>query len=104
MAVMRLEIDTQHDSPETIRKAIELLKTIVGSSAYANTSFGPDRDIFGSPSQEETSKSHGSSSGEGLFGNLFESSSKSQENSRIISEAPAEETDEEEEVPEIIPY
>ena len=104
MAIMRLEIDTQHDSPETIRKAIELLRTIVGSSAYSNAGFDSGRDIFGSPSKEEAPKSSGSSSGEGLFGNIFESSSKSQENIGITSEAPAEDTDEEEEVPEIIPY
>ena len=103
---MRIEIDTKEDSHETIRKAIDLLKSIVGESGYSNAGSG-SIDIFGNslpsaPAETASTPGTPSSSGGGLFGNLFGSPSSS-ETTTTEPEA-TEETKEEEEVPEIIPY
>ena len=92
---MKIEIDTKVDSKESIRKAIDLLRSIVGESAYSN---GP-RDIFSNESSPGQSSSEKPEPSNNVFGGLFGASS-SQESSSY----PETEEEKEEEIVEIIPY
>ena len=94
---MKIEIDTKVDSKETIRKAIELLRSIVGESAYSN---GP-RNIFSDESSFGQSSSEKAEPSNNVFGGLFGTPSSTEPSSYTETE---EEKEEKEESVEIIPY
>ena len=94
---MKIEIDTKVDSKETIRKAIELLRSIVGESAYSN---GP-RNIFSDESSFGQSSSEKAEPSNNVFGGLFGVPYSQESSSYTETE---EEKEEKEESVEIIPY
>jgi hypothetical protein len=81
---MRITIDTKEDSPEDIRKAIQLLSHLVEGKTESKSD--KTRNIF-----EDTQKTEGS-----VFGAIFDSGEKKE------PEAKPDDTDEE--VLRIIPY
>ncbi|MBS3098491.1 hypothetical protein J4209_06900 [Candidatus Woesearchaeota archaeon] len=94
---MKITIDTKEDSHEDIRKVIRMLQHLVGESSYTNRG-----NIFGDSSSSLTESSPGSSSGSGgnVFGNLFGGTPSTSETNEETKQTP----DEDDEIPEIVPY
>ena len=98
---MKITIDTKEDSHEEISKVIKMLQHLVGESSMTNqpTNIFEDPDSFGQEQvQEQTQAPETEPSSGGIFsmfGNASEPSG---------SEEPAEEPEEKDDPPEIIPY
>jgi hypothetical protein len=115
---MKITIDTKEDSEHEIRKAIELLRSLSGSSSYSNqpsnifaderlgaeaseSSVGADAVEAASTSPGEPSLESGAGSAPvtGVFGNMFNAPSSS-ESSEQVDDRSSDDDD----PPEIVPY
>jgi len=97
---MKITIDTKEDSHAEISKVIKMLQHLVGESPMTNqpTNIFNDPDSFGQESSEPIQSSNEQPASEGIFSMFGNASAPSG------SEEPAEEPEEKEETPEIIPY
>ena len=99
---MKIEIDTKHDSPEEIRKVINMLQHLVGEKSYTNTqNIFEDPSSFGTtPTTEEPTTP--TEQPTNAFVNMFGDSSREPKEKPM--DEPKEPEEEKEEVPEVIPY
>lgn len=89
---MQITIDTANDSHESIRKAIEMLQSIIGEKAFINSPEAKPVDIFGAPAADIFAAEEAKPSGESLSAmNMFDSPSQASSTPiEIMSEQPAQ--------------